>query len=538
MRKAVKCWELSQYWKDRAKGALRHAKYKELPAVRARRIKRLEADLRKVERTKQEAERYLSLWSKDGLTLEAAKAIANVCWLHLPRKEGDRPDFNQQPTAYDALTNGHQTLYAPRTLEEVVDAAKVAYPRTIANCNRWIAHYENRLAYERAMLDEGGGLKADRFEFMVGGQVKGRYDEWLIILRINRKDGIVQSVSTTTPRYWGGNSYVCQVEEIRDYRPPTIDESEKVKAATKLPPICNYPIDGAAQMTQAEWNAIYKDHKGTSKRAATAEHGAHRVRHVMNFIGRKFGATGAKDQWGCVAVFLTDAKRKDPPKPPQSSEDAAPTLADIPREVDVADLERRAAAIQEASNPDPEAERFEAMAESLKAGVQVVTAPNLFPTPEDVARQVVELADIEQGHRVLEPSAGTGAMLAAIHARKPKDGGCDCVAVEINSHLAKSLECMANTVYCRNFLECNGDLGQFDRIVMNPPFERGADVKHINHARKFLKPGGRLVAICANGPRQREALEPIATAWIDLPAGTFKDQGTNVNTAIVVIDAE
>jgi hypothetical protein len=50
MRKAVKAWETSKYWEYRAKGAIRAAKYKELPAVRAWRIKGLEADLRKLKR--------------------------------------------------------------------------------------------------------------------------------------------------------------------------------------------------------------------------------------------------------------------------------------------------------------------------------------------------------------------------------------------------------------------------------------------------------------------------------------------------------
>jgi hypothetical protein len=35
MRRAVRLWETSQYWLDRAKGAFRHAKYKERPDVRA-----------------------------------------------------------------------------------------------------------------------------------------------------------------------------------------------------------------------------------------------------------------------------------------------------------------------------------------------------------------------------------------------------------------------------------------------------------------------------------------------------------------------
>jgi hypothetical protein len=57
----------------------------------------------------------------------------------------------------------------------------------------------------------------------------------------------------------------------------------------------------------------------------------------------------------------------------------------------------------------------------------------------------------------------------------------------------------------------------------------------IKHAFAFLAPGGRLVALCANGPRQREELDEVCTHWIALPPGSFKGQGTGVNTAIVVL---
>ena len=57
---------------------------------------------------------------------------------------------------------------------------------------------------------------------------------------------------------------------------------------------------------------------------------------------------------------------------------------------------------------------------------------------------------------------------------------------------------------------------------MNPPFDHGADIRHIEHARAKLKPGGRLVAICAAGPRQRERFEAIAAEWIDLQYDAFK----------------
>jgi hypothetical protein len=50
-----------------------------------------------------------------------------------------------------------------------------------------------------------------------------------------------------------------------------------------------------------------------------------------------------------------------------------------------------------------------------------------------------------------------------------------------------------------------------------------------------LKPGGRLVAICANGPRQQAELRPLATNWEELPEGTFAEQGTNVRAALMTV---
>ncbi len=63
MDKAVRMWDTAQYWKDRAKGAIRAAKYKERPDVRARRIKGLEADLRKVQKQTKEADQFIKMWS-------------------------------------------------------------------------------------------------------------------------------------------------------------------------------------------------------------------------------------------------------------------------------------------------------------------------------------------------------------------------------------------------------------------------------------------------------------------------------------------
>jgi hypothetical protein len=53
-------------------------------------------------------------------------------------------------------------------------------------------------------------------------------------------------------------------------------------------------------------------------------------------------------------------------------------------------------------------------ARAAAAGVQVVTAPGLFPTPPKLATRMAALAKIEPGHRVLEPSAGTGNLVRAV----------------------------------------------------------------------------------------------------------------------------
>jgi phospholipid N-methyltransferase len=200
--------------------------------------------------------------------------------------------------------------------------------------------------------------------------------------------------------------------------------------------------------------------------------------------------------------------------------------------------------------PDPVAEDFAALKTALKAGVQVVVAPQLFPTPPALAARMVELAGIEPGDRVLEPSAGTGNILRAIVdaevSRKAGGPAPHVVAIEINQALADALpKHLASDVVCDDFLKvmsehpvCPDTENGFDRVIMNPPFGQAQDIAHIKHALIFLRPGGCLVGICANGPRQQAELRPLATTWEELPEGTFSDQGTNVRTVLLTIDAE
>lgn len=189
------------------------------------------------------------------------------------------------------------------------------------------------------------------------------------------------------------------------------------------------------------------------------------------------------------------------------------------------------------------AERVDQMRASLAGGVRTVSAPNLFPTPPEVAREMVRRArlyDAPADLRVLEPSAGTGRLLDAMREEWPKWSPSWTVhAVEINRELAGQLQARfpGVTVHGADFLsfaageDCDGGaFAPFDRVLMNPPFDHGNDVEHVRHALHFLKPGGILVGICANGPKQERELEPMTDYWEELPSGTFA--GTKVGAVL------
>ena len=312
MRRAVQLWDTSEYWTRRAAGAIRNAKYKERADVRHRRIKGLEADKRKQERIAAEAATYLAGWQHEGLTMDQAKALANGSYLS---RCFPLADFPRDPPA--SQYEGPMGLWSALdggviTAEQVREICLRTYPATIAHAQRWIDHYEHRLAYERAMLDEQGGIAAARHDIQVGGKVLVS-GEWVVVMRVNKRNG--QANSLTVNRRFVP---VIGIEEVKDYQAPTAEAAAAVKAATKLPPLTNYPGEGGLEITQAQWDKVYKDHKGTAVVKETETTAAHRRRQVDNFVARGLGHEAAKAcQWGSTWVFITDAKRVNPPAKPK-----------------------------------------------------------------------------------------------------------------------------------------------------------------------------------------------------------------------------
>lgn len=180
--------------------------------------------------------------------------------------------------------------------------------------------------------------------------------------------------------------------------------------------------------------------------------------------------------------------------------------------------------------------------------LRFIEIPGFFPTARPIIDTMIERAEIEPGHSILEPSAGKGDIADAIREVTSKP-----VAVcEVVPRLRDILEAKGHAVQ-PPATETNCDFLAYrfsvDRILMNPPFERGQDAEHIRHAFACLAPGGRLVAICSAGPffRSDEKSEEFR-AFIDrtgadvedLPADAFQGPGafrqTGVATKLVVID--
>lgn len=181
--------------------------------------------------------------------------------------------------------------------------------------------------------------------------------------------------------------------------------------------------------------------------------------------------------------------------------------------------------------------RFDRLA-GVESAPRVVSGFNLFQTPPAIALRMVDLLGELQG-RILEPSAGLGRLYQAIRQRSTSpvvlvDSSPECCD---ELHRAAEGDRFAEVVSGDFLGLSSGDLGgEFDAILMNPPFQRGADVKHIRHALGMLRPGGRLVALCADGLRQRAELKPLAESWHELPANSFACEGTRVAVAMAAFE--
>lgn len=165
-----------------------------------------------------------------------------------------------------------------------------------------------------------------------------------------------------------------------------------------------------------------------------------------------------------------------------------------------------------------------------------------FETPDAVAGMLVDEADVKSGHKILEPSAGRGALVRRV-AELAELVDCYEVQAKHCAYLRVAFTGLPVVVEEADFLAVT-PIPIYDRVIMNPPFAKRQDVAHVLHALKFLKPGGVLASVMSAGARFRQdrlaqefrAVIDSTGGYIeDLPEGAFKESGTNVRTVMAVI---
>lgn len=160
-----------------------------------------------------------------------------------------------------------------------------------------------------------------------------------------------------------------------------------------------------------------------------------------------------------------------------------------------------------------------------RPGTDVAKDLQYYPTPNEVISRVLGNLYVKKRERVLEPSCGDGRIMDALRRL-----GADVLGIEVHAGRAEIARRKGHDVLTANFLE-TVPTGDFDHVLMNPPFYGTHYAKHVNHAIGFLKPGGRLTAILPAAARYDHGL--LDGRWDDLPVGSFSESGTNINTTVL-----
>lgn len=306
--RAVNAWDKAEYWQSRTAGVISHALHLQSPGVRMGRIKTIEADLRKAEkshadsraRAQRQFDAVLSVVEHAAGTREklAPAERADFVWelskIHeaagTPDEEKSTPEDFRRAVLASAL-DSHRDSEANKALAKEAKAgtrpaADIA-AEWLANRTRpedwdpeigtrYTRHLKLRLAYESQMIEAQGG-RAAFVEMEVGGFIGGHQ-----IHKVNKSPAtgrvvsVAVKVKTNGCNRWGREEpgtpefrmETVNIERasVSSYRAPTDEEREAFHGAKKAakaaapkstaPSLINPTLEDA-QRLQALLNASY-----------------------------------------------------------------------------------------------------------------------------------------------------------------------------------------------------------------------------------------------------------------------------------------
>lgn len=306
--RAVNAWDKAEYWQRRTAGVISHALHLQSPGVRMGRIKTIEAELRRAEKSWQEStERHQRQFDAVLSVAEHAEGTrekllpANrpdfVYELSKIRETEGTPDEEKSPPEHFRRAVLASALDSYRDSEENKALAKEARKGTrpaVEIARGWLAdrtrpadwnpeegtrhtrHLKLRLAYEMQMLEAQGG-RAALVEMEPGGFIAGHQ-----IHKVNKSPAtgrvvsVAVKVRTHGKNRWGNpdpKAPEFRMETVNierastdSYRAPTDEEREAFHAAKKAekaaapkstaPPLVNPTLEDAKRL-QALINAAY-----------------------------------------------------------------------------------------------------------------------------------------------------------------------------------------------------------------------------------------------------------------------------------------
>lgn len=179
------------------------------------------------------------------------------------------------------------------------------------------------------------------------------------------------------------------------------------------------------------------------------------------------------------------------------------------------------------------------------AGTDVKKTTQFFETPDNVVGFMIGNAAILPGTRILEPSAGRGAIVKEIRKRYQDDVTIDVFELDDINRKFLSIQNMVDNDLGKDFmLRMPTEEEQYDYIVANPPFRNNQDIEHIMRMWLWLKKGGTMVTLSStHWTFANDKLSKAFRQWLDdnyadvsrIDAGAFKDSGTMIETCMIVI---
>ena len=164
----------------------------------------------------------------------------------------------------------------------------------------------------------------------------------------------------------------------------------------------------------------------------------------------------------------------------------------------------------------------------------------MLATPAKIADLAVsKFTSIEPDMTILEPSAGRGALVEAVHRRCPS-AVVDCY--ELMPENVTFLEKVEGAhIIGTDFTKAEG---KWQRIIANPPFSGNQDIDHVYMMYDHLQIGGEMSVITSQHWKFaqdnkcqyfRQWLQDNNADITDIDSGEFKESNTSVATSLIHI---